>query len=116
MGRKKKYNFREALIECGVNEELADDYLEVRKVRRGVNTKTAFDLLKRQIGKTNYTFESIIRLCTFKSWVGFSPSWLERLPKDELDILEHKEMSEYEKQQLRRMEIKKQEDEQWGKS
>lgn len=116
MKRKPKYDFKQALIESGVNEDLAEDYLQVRKEKKGVNTKTAFNMLKAQIEKTNYTFESIIRLCTFKSWVGFSASWLKSLTKEELEFLEFKGMSEYELQQLKRNEAIKVEREQWGTS
>ena len=113
---REKYNFKQALLDKGVSKNVAEDYLIVRKQVKAVNTETAFKMISKQIEKTNYTFESVLELCIFKSWRGFSSSWIDNLSTSEKDMLRVKEMSEYEKQKIKRQEILKAEKAQWAKS
>lgn len=72
------FQFRAALIDLGVEPNIADDWLKVRKSKKGVNTETAFKAIEREIKKAieaGYTANDCILLATEKSWIGFKFEW-----------------------------------------
>lgn len=74
------FNFRQSLIGLGVEEEVVDDWLRVRKAKKGVNTKTAFAAIEKEILLAQAAGQSAtacIRLAAEKSWVGFKWKWME---------------------------------------
>ncbi|MBR0246030.1 MAG: helix-turn-helix domain-containing protein [Bacteroidales bacterium] len=74
------FNFRQSLIGLGVEEEVVDDWLRVRKAKKGVNTKTAFAAIEKEILLAQAAGQSAtacIRLAAEKSWVGFKWEWME---------------------------------------
>lgn len=73
---KKKFDFRTALIEAGVTEEVADAWLQVRKTKHATNTKLAFDETMHQIEISGYPADDCIRMAAIKSWRGFSAAWM----------------------------------------
>lgn len=74
--KKVKFNFRKALIEYGFNEKLVDDWLIVRKQKKGVNTETAFNMFVNQVEKTGIDKNEILTECIFRSWTGFKSDWI----------------------------------------
>ena len=76
--RPVAFQFRAALIGLGVEPNIADDWLKVRKAKKGVNTETAFKGIEREINKAidaGYTANDCILLATEKSWIGFKLEW-----------------------------------------
>lgn len=73
--KKEKFSFLKSLIELGVSERVANDWLEVRKLKRAANTETAFNRIKSEIEKTNASAEQCIVLAVEKSWQGFKAEW-----------------------------------------
>lgn len=77
--RAKEFNFKNSLIEMGVTEQHAADWLAVRKVKRMTNTRTAFDRLKAQIEKAckqyNITPDACVAFAASKDWGGFDAAW-----------------------------------------
>ena len=74
------FNFRQSLIGLGVEEKVADDWLRVRKAKKGVNTETAFAAIEKEILLAQAAGQSAtacIRLAAEKSWVGFKWEWME---------------------------------------
>lgn len=63
------------LLERNIDEQLANDFLQVRKAKRAPLTLTAIEGLEREAGKANLSFEQVIRLCVERGWQGFSASW-----------------------------------------
>lgn len=75
------------LIAFGVPEQLATDWLSVRKAKKSPLTKTALDGVIREADKASLTLEQAITLCVERNWVGFSASWLEKnIPSNSLPI------------------------------
>lgn len=75
---KSKFDFRAALKEIGVTDEVADAWLMVRKGKKATNSKIAFDKVVREITKSGRSAEECIRIAAENSWQGFEASWLDK--------------------------------------
>jgi hypothetical protein len=73
---KKKFNFKGSLISIGVSEQIASDWMEVRKNKRASNTETAFKTLLNEINKTGLSPNDCIEEAVSRSWQGFKAKWL----------------------------------------
>jgi len=74
------FNFRQSLIGLGVEVEVADAWLQVRKAKKGVNTEIAFKAVAKEIAQAQaagYSANDCIRLAVEKSWAGFKWEWME---------------------------------------
>ena len=74
--KESKFDFRSALISLGVSEAVADDWMQVRKARKAVNSETAFAEVKAQIERSGHPAEECIRFAAANSWRGFKASWM----------------------------------------
>lgn len=72
-----KFDFKTALVEQSVSEELATEFMFVRKSKRATDTKRAFDRLMTEIGKTHFTVQQAIEYCLDrqKPWGAFEAEW-----------------------------------------
>lgn len=82
-----------------VSEQVAADYMAVRKAKRSPLTKTAFDKLAAQFKEANLTIPDGIRICAERGWVGFNASWnwqqtTENVPIEQLDAPRQREISD----------------------
>ena len=77
----KAFNFKKALIEIGVSDEVASAWMEVRKRKRATNSEIAFAAVRREITKSGMAPDDAIRLAVEKSWSGFDSSWLDKEKK-----------------------------------
>ena len=75
--KSEKFDFKNALIENGVSEKLATEFMQVRKAKGGVNTERAFSILSKQIEKANLTFTQALEYCLNrqKPWAAFEAQW-----------------------------------------
>lgn len=71
-------NWLNELVELGVMENHARDWLEVRKVKKAKMTDTALDGIKREAAKAGITIGEAVRICAERSWQGFNASWLDK--------------------------------------
>ncbi len=76
--KQKKFNFKNALIELGVEEKIVTDWLLVRKNKSGTNTETAFNSIKKQIELSRAKANDCIKMAVEKSWCGFEAAWYEK--------------------------------------
>lgn len=74
--KEKAFNFRLSLIELGVDEQVATDWMKVRKTKKATNTETAFNLIKSQIQQSGKSANECITLCVFNSWSGFKAEYI----------------------------------------
>ena len=72
-----KFNFRKALLELGVPEDIVSDWLQVRKAKNASNTLTAFNKIKKEIERSGLSAADCIRICAENSWRGFEAEWLQ---------------------------------------
>ncbi len=77
--KEEKFSFKKSLLTLCDDVDLVNDYLIVRKNKKASNTKTAFNKLKNQIKKSNYTGKDILKICVERSWSGFESDWLKNI-------------------------------------
>lgn len=70
------FDFLKSLKALGVSDQLARDWMAVRKTKRATNTKTAFDRLKAEFDKSGHPAEDCVRLAVENSWSGFKAGWM----------------------------------------
>lgn len=73
---KSKFDFAKALLENGVDQKLITEFMEVRKIKKAVNSETAFKSLITEQRKSNLTLNQVIEQCVVNSWKGFKAEWL----------------------------------------
>lgn len=78
-GKPKKFVFKKALLDLGVNEKLVDDWLIVRKNKKASNTETAFNGFVNQVQGSGLDAETVLKICVDNSWSGFKRSWLSNI-------------------------------------
>lgn len=81
--KTEKFDFAKALTETGVNEEVANDWMAVRKQKKAANTRTAFNLLLGQLeiirNKYKVTNNDIIMVCVCRCWMGCRASFFDNI-------------------------------------
>ena len=65
------------LLEEKIPEQLAQDFLELRRNKRAPLTKTALDGIKREAGKARMSLREAIEMCCLRGWQGFKASWID---------------------------------------
>jgi len=75
--KPQKFDFRKALLSAGVEPEVADAWLQVRKAKKAVNTEIAWKAIEKEIAKTANTANECIRYAVEHSWCGFKAEWCE---------------------------------------
>ncbi|MGL5732305.1 MAG: hypothetical protein ACRCX5_14445 [Bacteroidales bacterium] len=85
VSKEKKFSFLNSLLELGIEENIAKDFMLVRKNKKATNSETAFDAIKREIEKTNATPNECIKLCVERDWKGFKAEWYERIQPSMFD-------------------------------
>lgn len=74
--KASRYDFKKALIEIGVSEQTATDWMEVRKAKGAANTETSFKGIYREICRSGISAEECITIAVENSWRGFKAEWL----------------------------------------
>ena len=69
------FNFKKELISYGFEKQLVEDWLAVRKSKKAKNTQTAYDGFIREVEKTSYDKNELLRYLVENSWAGFKASW-----------------------------------------
>ena len=69
------FSFFNELVKLGIDKNLVNDWLRVRKTKKLTNTKTAFNNLKIELEKRKESPHEIIEKCVTESWGGFKASW-----------------------------------------
>jgi hypothetical protein len=96
--KKTIFNFRKSLIDLGVEEQVAEDWMKVRKNKNATNTETSFKRIKNHIVKSGKDPNECISLAVAKDWKGFEAQWIINENKKENEQLTK---SEQRMQQLR---------------
>jgi len=64
------------LKNAGASDQLAKDWLQVRKAKRLASTTTAMTDFLDEVGKSKTRIDDVLRICIKKGWGGFEASWL----------------------------------------
>lgn len=70
----KAFNFKEELINLGVEKQTVDDWVKARK--KGTNSETAFKLIKSEIEKSKLSAQKCIETAVLRGWQGFKADWI----------------------------------------
>ena len=76
---KKRVRWDESLnmlIAEGIDEQIASDFIAIRKAKKAPLTQTALEGILREANKAKLTLENVLRICIERNWQGFSASWL----------------------------------------
>ena len=74
----KKFSFLKELLSIGVERNIAEEWIKVRKNKKLTQTETAFRKTKAEIDKSGRNANDCITLCVERSWGGFKAEWVER--------------------------------------
>lgn len=73
---KEVFNFKKELINLIFDEDLVNDFMQVRKLKKSANTKTALNAIIKECEKNNFDIKEAIKICCEKSWSGFKYEWV----------------------------------------
>lgn len=65
------------LINLGVNEQHAKDWLAVRKQKKAPLTPTAMEATKREAEKAGLSIADAVQMAAEQGWAGFKADWVE---------------------------------------
>mgnify|MGYP003525933683 FL=1 len=74
-----EFNFKNSLIDLGIEKEIVDQWLLVRKTKKAVNTEIAFQSIKKELDKTNLGPNECIKIAVEHSWSGYKSEWINNL-------------------------------------
>lgn len=74
----KKFDFKQALLDLGVGENVANDFLLVRKNKKATNSETAFKRIQTEIAKSGLSANDCITVSVENDWKGFKAEWLHK--------------------------------------
>jgi len=85
VAKAPKFDFKNELLLLGVDKQVLEDWLTVRKNRKASNTKTAFNGLIREVEKSGLTIGEAIEVSAQNSWIGFKAQWYANLKPNQLN-------------------------------
>ena len=60
----------------GVNPDVWNDFMALRKAKKAAVTLTAIAGLQREADKANMTLEQVMSMCCERGWAGFKADWM----------------------------------------
>lgn len=73
------FDFKKSCMSLGIQNDIINDWLIVRKGKKASNTQTAFNLIKSELSKTTLPANECIKIAVQNSWSGFKADWLKTL-------------------------------------
>ena len=74
----KKFSFLKELMGIGVERQIAEEWIKVRRNKKLTQTETAFKKTKNEIERSGRSANDCITLCVERSWGGFKAEWMQR--------------------------------------
>lgn len=75
---QKKFNFKQALLDLGVCENVVKDFMLVRKNKHATDSETAFKRLQTEIIKSGLSANDCITIAVENDWKGFRVEWIQK--------------------------------------
>ena len=85
VAKAPKFDFKNELLLLGVDKQVLEDWLTVRKNRKASNTKTAFNGLIKEVEKSGLTIGEAIEVSAQNSWIGFKAQWYANLKPNQIN-------------------------------
>lgn len=80
----KIFPFKKSCLDLGIDADVLDDWLKIRKTKKTTNSETAFNSIKSQIEKAFLSPTNCIEIAVIKSWGGFQADWLDKVDYNSL--------------------------------
>lgn len=74
--KKSKTNWLNVLVQEGVAESVASDWLRIRREKRAPLTMTALDGIKREAAAAGMTLPQAVQVAAESGWQGFKAGWV----------------------------------------
>jgi hypothetical protein len=74
--RKGAFDALARLVELGVQQQVAEDWLTLRKTKKAATTETAIRIVVSEASKAGVTVEGALTTCCLRGWQGFEAEWL----------------------------------------
>lgn len=71
-----KFDFKKGLIELGVEDSVADDWIELRKKKKASNSQTSLNAIGHEIKKSGRGANECIVEAVMRGWQGFKADWI----------------------------------------
>lgn len=71
-----KFDFLRSLIDMGVAESTARDWMAVRKNKKATNTETAFKAIVKEIAASGMDPDTAVQIAVVSEWRGIKAEWL----------------------------------------
>lgn len=84
--KESTFNFKDSLLELGIENSIVESWLKVRKTKKAVNTEIAFNGIITQIEKSGLTPNECIKLSVENSWAGFKAEWVPNELQNNIDF------------------------------
>lgn len=102
--KEKAFDFKRALIKNGVEKELADEWMLIRKNKKAVNSEFSLNIIIREADKAGISIADAVRMSCENQWSGFKAEWYEnsrskRQRSETLTPLQRKEKEKNEQMQ-----------------
>lgn len=77
---KVKNTRTSTVVECfdGVEPQVWEDWLAIRKAKKLPMTKTAMQQIEAEVSKAGISMQEALKECCLRGWGGFKASWLAR--------------------------------------
>ncbi len=88
INKKNIFNFRKSLISNGADENLANEWIKVRKSKKATNSQIALNDFLSQVNKSQLDINKALEQCVINSWKGFKADWVKDMkPKNTIRAL-----------------------------
>ena len=81
INKESVFNFKKEFLDMGVEKEILEDWLKVRKNKKATNSKTAFNGIVKKIEASGLSANECIKISAENSWSGFNNKWIEEKEK-----------------------------------
>jgi len=72
----ENFDFKKSFLEIGIDKQILNDWLNVRKNKKATNSLTAFNKLKSKIELSGLSANECIKIAAENSWSGFDREWI----------------------------------------
>ena len=88
--KTKKLGLKD-LLALNIDKQYAQDWLEVRKVKRAALTQSAINLLIKEALIAKISVNDAVRICAENAWQGFKAEWFFKLNNNQSSYQQKKE-------------------------
>ena len=72
------FMFKKSLLDYGLEKQLVDDWLKIRKNKKATNTETSLKSFISEIEKAGREKNEVFKIIVESGWSGFKASWLDK--------------------------------------